>query len=107
MSSTFVDTPGKAILLGNEILREVTGEVLAALQIVSKKRNRKMIYPANDGFELHHHVTLADKRNQNPIRVHEMLIDIAGCHLIRNEVIGCSRDNQGRNTYRGQSLRSV
>jgi hypothetical protein len=31
MSFTFVDTPRKVILLGNEILREVTGEVFAAL----------------------------------------------------------------------------
>src|SRR4030042_1156295 len=96
MSSTFVDTPGKAILLGNEILREVAGEVFAALQIVSKERNREMVYPAYYFFILHHHVILIDKRDQNPIRVHKMLINIAGCHLIRNEIVGCSRVYQGR-----------
>ena len=107
MSFTFVDTPGKVILLGNEILQEVPGEVFATLQIISKERNREVIYAAYYFFVLHHHVSPTDERNQDPVRVHKMLIDIAGCHLIRNEVIGCSRDNQGRNMYRGQSLRSV
>ncbi len=62
-SVAFVDTPGKVILLGNEILREVTGEVFAALQIVSKESNREMVYPAYYFFILHHPVILTDKGN--------------------------------------------
>lgn len=102
-----INSPGQIIGLGDKFLREVAGEVFTTLQIGSKERNRKVIYLADHLLLFHHHVLLADKGNQYPIGVHKVVIDIAGGHLVRNEIIGGSRDDQGWYIYRSQSFGSV
>ena len=56
-----IDAPRQIIELINEILRIIVCIFSAALQIISKKRHRKVIDAAYNFTLLHHHVLLTDK----------------------------------------------